>query len=92
MVNHMRELTCQEFVELITKFLDGALDEELESRFVRHLSTCRGCEAYLDQVEQTIGALGDVHSETLPDEVRESLIAAFRERSVKRDRATQNSD
>lgn len=88
----MRELTCQEFVELVTKFLDGALDEELESRFVRHLSTCRGCEAYLDQFEQTIGALAEMGSGGLSDEVRDSLIVAFREDSVKRRRETQKTD
>lgn len=79
----MRELTCQEFVELITKFLDGTLDEELEHRFVQHLSTCRGCESYLDQFQQTIGALADLGSDALPDTVRDSLLAAFRQSAVK---------
>jgi anti-sigma factor RsiW len=88
----MRELTCQEFVELITKYLDGTLDEELENRFVRHLSTCRGCESYLDQFQQTIGALGDMGSDALSPAVRDSLIAAFREPAVKSRRETDGTD
>jgi anti-sigma factor RsiW len=80
--DHMRELSCQEFVELITSFLDGALDTELEHRFIKHLSTCLGCESYLDQIQRTIGALGVMNPVGVPDTVRDSLLVAFREHAV----------
>jgi predicted anti-sigma-YlaC factor YlaD len=77
----MRELNCNEFVELVTTFLESALDEETTGRFVDHLAGCDGCEAYLDQVRQTIRALGDQPAAaSLPDDARESLLTAFRTR------------
>ena len=53
------DLTCVEFVELVTAFLDGALDPITERRLVDHLPNCVGCERYLDQFRQTIHTLGD---------------------------------
>jgi anti-sigma factor RsiW len=56
----MRDLRCGEFVELVTAFLDAALDTETEQRFTHHLAACPGCAPYLDQIRRTIHALGDL--------------------------------
>jgi hypothetical protein len=77
----MSELNCNEFVELVTAFLDSTLDDETEGRFVDHLAGCDGCEAYLDQFRQTVRALGDQPTAAeLPDDTRAALLAAFRDR------------
>lgn len=73
-----RDLNCDEFVELVTGFLDGALDAEAERRFVDHLAGCDGCDRYLDQIRQTTRSLGSLPPESLSDEARESLLNAFR--------------
>jgi anti-sigma factor RsiW len=73
-------VNCDEFVELVTEFLEGALDEGSQARFVEHLATCDGCETYLDQVRTTVGSLAGLPAvEALPAEARERLLAAFRE-------------
>lgn len=72
-------MNCDEFVELVTAFLEHALDEETESRFVDHLSMCDGCERYLDQYRQTIATLGELPPESLRAEDRAELLDAFRE-------------
>ncbi|HEY7483282.1 MAG TPA: zf-HC2 domain-containing protein [Streptosporangiaceae bacterium] len=77
----MSDLDCDEFVELVTAYLDGALDEETQARVARHLSLCDGCETYLDQFRQTIRTLGDDRpGEGLPAEARAALLAKFRTR------------
>ncbi|MGH9252768.1 MAG: zf-HC2 domain-containing protein, partial [Acidimicrobiales bacterium] len=38
----MSHLNCSEFVELVTAFLDDALDADSERRFVDHLGQCEG--------------------------------------------------
>jgi anti-sigma factor RsiW len=74
-------VNCNEFVELVTAFLDGALDAESQARVVEHLAACDGCDRYLDQMRRTIRALGDPAPERLPQETRDALLAAFRRMS-----------
>ncbi|MFJ9778933.1 anti-sigma factor family protein [Amycolatopsis sp. NPDC101161] len=72
-------MTCEEFVELVTAFLDGALDPGTEARFVEHLALCEGCETYLDQFRTTIAELGALPAETLSPDVRDTVLGAFRD-------------
>lgn len=72
-------MNCDEFVELVTAFLDDALDPETEARFVEHLALCEGCERYLDQFRTTIGELGRLPPETLSPETRNAILGAFRD-------------
>ena len=56
-------MTCQELVELVTDYLEGALAREDAARFEEHVASCPGCETYLEQVRTTIAvtrAGGDV--------------------------------
>ena len=72
-------LTCQELVELVTSYLEGTLAPGERARFETHLAGCRGCEAYLAQVRKTIRVTGTtLTAETIPDGVRDQLLAAFR--------------
>jgi anti-sigma factor RsiW len=73
------KLTCQEFVELVTAYLDGALDAETERRFAEHLTLCQACEPYFDQFRRTIDLLGHLPAESLPDHLRQAALAAFRD-------------
>jgi hypothetical protein len=73
------DLTCVEFVELVTAFLDGALDPITERRLVDHLPNCVGCERYLDQFRQTIQTLGDMPPQSLSSQDRDAILAAFRD-------------
>jgi len=72
-------MNCDEFVELVTVFLDGALDEDTERRFVDHLAECPGCDTYFDTFRQTIDTLGTLPPEALSGEARERLLDAFRD-------------
>jgi anti-sigma factor RsiW len=71
-------VSCDELVELVTAYLEGALDAATERRMVAHLDECPGCERYLDQIRETIRALGRLPVTGLPDGTRERLLAAFR--------------
>ena len=71
-------MTCEELVELVTAFLDGALDPDAEQRFVEHLAICDGCEIYVEQMRRTIAEVGQVEPESLSTETRDRLLEAFR--------------
>jgi anti-sigma factor RsiW len=74
------DLNCDELVELVTDYLEGALDEETRRRVADHLAGCDGCTRYVDQMRRTITTLGSSGPEVeLTDEARTALLAAFRE-------------
>jgi anti-sigma factor RsiW len=72
-------LACQEFAELVTDYLDGALSRRDRKRLEKHLSGCDGCTAYLESVRVTVQTLGELPAEPADPHVREHLLAAFRE-------------
>ena len=71
-------MRCDEFVELVTDFLDGALDADTEARVVEHLAGCDGCQTYLEQLRQTAQASRKLAADELPADVRARLLDAFR--------------
>ncbi len=74
-----RELACNEVVELVTAYLDGALPAEDRERFEEHLVFCDGCDRYLEQMRATISATRNVRVGELPPELEERLLEAFRD-------------
>jgi len=76
--NTYEELSCQELVELVTDYLEGALPAELHDRFERHIAHCSGCQAYLEQMRATIRATGTVTLDSVTPEAESVLLDAFR--------------
>jgi len=72
-------LDCDEFVELVTAYLEDALDPADRQRVIDHLDLCDGCSTYLEQIRATVRALGDLPEPGgLPDPGRQRLLDAFR--------------
>src|SRR6185503_7145404 len=61
-------MNCDELVELVTAYLDGALDPTTEQRFVRHLVECDGCVTYVEQLRRTVTELGHLPAPRLAPE------------------------
>jgi predicted anti-sigma-YlaC factor YlaD len=72
------QLSCQELVELVTDYLEGALSEVDRARFDTHIRRCDGCGDYLEQMRQTIELVGRVPLDTLSPEAERELLEAFR--------------
>ena len=72
-------MNCDEFVELVTGYLEEALDPATARRFVEHLAECDGCGTYLEQIRRTVDELGRLPEGQLPPETRSRLLAAFRD-------------
>ena len=73
------EMTCQELVELVTEYLEGTLAPSERQRFEAHLGRCDGCTTYLEQMRQLIAALGRLTEESIPEQVKQNLLQAFRD-------------
>ena len=74
-----RELACRNVVELVTAYLEHALEPADRERFEEHLVFCDGCSTYLEQMRATVAAAGRVELEPLPAELEERLLEAFRD-------------
>jgi anti-sigma factor RsiW len=72
-------LRCQEVVELVTDYLDGALSGEDAALFEQHLNFCDGCVWYVEQIKTTVEVVGEVREEDISPEVKDRLMAAFRD-------------
>jgi anti-sigma factor RsiW len=73
------EMPCRELVELVTDYLEDRLSARDRARFEAHLAECEYCETYLEQMRQTIRALGRLPEESLSPEARDALLTAFRD-------------
>ena len=74
-------VTCQEVVELVTDYLEGALTPEEAALFEQHLNFCDGCDWYVDQLRATVGTVGGIEQEEVPEAMRAKLLNAFRDRA-----------
>jgi anti-sigma factor RsiW len=73
-----KDIVCQQAVELVTDYLEGALSRGDRRRFERHLRACPNCTAYLEQIRITIVLTGTVETDELTAEAREDLSALYR--------------
>ncbi|HWH55938.1 MAG TPA: zf-HC2 domain-containing protein [Gaiellaceae bacterium] len=75
------QLSCQELVELVTDYLEGALASEEHERFERHVGAgnCTGCAEYLRQMRTTVELAGRLRPEDVSPEAERALLHAFRD-------------
>jgi anti-sigma factor RsiW len=74
---NVEHLTCRELVEVLTDYLEGALDPDERVEIERHLVICRGCQNYVEQFHTTIDLLGRIADE--PHEPAAGALTIFRE-------------
>jgi anti-sigma factor RsiW len=73
-----RELACQQVVELVTDYLEGALPPAQRRRFEFHLSGCPHCTEYLAQIRETIRLAGRVTPDDLTPQMRTDFSDLYR--------------
>ena len=76
---HVDPLVCQEFVELVTDYLEGTLPDTDRLRFEAHLAECDGCSGYLEDMRRLVGTLPHTPSPPPDPVTHAALLAAFRD-------------
>jgi len=77
-LNRHDEMVCRELVEVVTDYLEGTLPDPDRHRLEHHLDECPYCVQYIEQMRQTIEALGELDAESITPETRRDLLEAFR--------------
>jgi anti-sigma factor RsiW len=73
-----RDLVCQQAIELMTDYLEGALSRRQTRRLEAHLRACPNCSNYLEQIRITIRLSGEIEPEDLSPEAVEDLTQLYR--------------
>jgi anti-sigma factor RsiW len=74
----VRDLPCQQVVEMVTDYLEGALAPADHRRLERHLASCPHCTEYLAQMRETIRLAGRVTPDDLTPRMRTDLTDLYR--------------
>lgn len=72
-------MDCNKLVELVTAYLDSALDPDTRSRFDMHLVECDGCANFLQQFQETVRTVGKIRDDELDPAFRQRLLDAFKD-------------
>jgi anti-sigma factor RsiW len=78
LLRRRNELACQEMVELITDYLEGALSRSQRRRFDAHLAGCEHCAEYLEQMRATIRLTGRLRTEDLTPQMHDEFTSIYR--------------
>jgi anti-sigma factor RsiW len=74
-----RDLVCQQAVELVTDYLEGALSRADRRRYEGHLAGCPHCTEYLAQMRKTIELTGTLTPDDLSPQIQDEFIALYRQ-------------
>lgn len=70
-------MSCAEFVEHATGYLEGTLSKREFKRLDAHLHVCEPCTVYLAQLRQTLDISKNIEPEPLPSHLKEDLANVF---------------
>jgi len=73
------EVTCQQFVELVTEYFERALQARTMSQVEEHLVMCDWCVNYVEQMQATVASLRELGPEHTP-EPPDSVLGVLRAR------------
>jgi predicted anti-sigma-YlaC factor YlaD len=75
------EVTCRQFVELVTDYFEGTLEPQTLSQVEEHLVLCDWCATYMEQMAMTIASLRELR-EPAASEPPAALLTALRARKL----------
>jgi len=73
-----RGLVCQQAVELVTDYLEGALPRAQRRRFEAHLAGCPDCPEYFAQIGAVIALAESITPDDLTPLMRREFISLYR--------------
>ena len=76
---HRPEIVCQQWVEVVTDYLEGTLPVALQDAADRHLADCPHCREYLEQMRRTVSVARGLRDDDVPPDVVDALTRAFRD-------------
>ena len=82
-------LTCKEFLQELTDYLDSTVDAELRRKLEAHINECPNCFVILDTTQKTIKVYKGMQAQEIPEEVHIRLMKAVERKIAARKTAAQ---
>ena len=80
-------LTCRDFLQELSDFLDDNIDGELRRKLEAHITNCPNCWVIFDTSQKTIQVYKGMEPQSVPPEVQDRLMAALeRKMAAKREK------
>ncbi len=71
-------MKCQELVELVTEYFEGALSDHDREQLEAHLADCADCTHYVAQMRETIELVSTQMADSVDATTVDHLLATFR--------------
>lgn len=73
-------LTCKEFLNELTDYLDDRCDQALKAQLHQHVSECPNCWVIVDTTKKTIQVYKGMEPQEIPCDVKGRLMAALQKK------------
>lgn len=70
-------LTCKDFLQELSDYLDENVDAEVRARLEKHITECPNCWVIADTTRKTIKIYKGMESHTIPADVESRLLKAL---------------
>ena len=77
-------LTCKEFVDGISDFIDDDIAPDLRERLQKHISECPNCWVIADTTKKTVQIYKGMEPYPIPGDVEARLMAALKKKMAAR--------
>jgi len=79
-------LTCKEFLNELSDYLDESLDAEIRAKLEKHITECPNCWVIADTTRKTIQIYKGMEPYPIPDDVQGRLMKALERKMAARHR------
>ena len=73
-------LTCKEFLQELSQYLDEDIDVELRNKLEAHINACPNCFVILDTTKRTVQVYKGMQPQVIPTDVHSRLMSALEKR------------
>jgi heterodisulfide reductase subunit B len=77
-------LTCKEFLQELSDYLDEKIDAELRNKLEAHVNNCPNCFVIFDTTRRTIQVYKGFEPQVIPPDVHTRLMAALEKKAAAR--------
>lgn len=77
-------LTCKQFLQELTDYLDDTIDPATRQELTRHINECPNCWVVCDTTEKTLKVFKGMEAKAVPADIEKRLMSALAKRLADR--------